>query len=128
MNSNNFNQLNLPAGVQRIFWLVLIVWILGATSLGSFVVKSLLFVIGLVTVLPVVGFFGLQWWLRSNLVQSQCPVCQHELSGFTGQPTQCPNCGEALRAEAGQFKRVAEPGVIDVDVVEVTASVVDDSD
>ncbi len=128
MDSNNLNQLNLPPSVKRIFWLVLVVWILGATSLGSFVVKSLLFVIGLMTLLPVVGFVGLQWWLKSNLVQSQCPVCQHEFTGFTSQATQCPNCGEALQVEAGKFKRVAQPGVIDVEVVEVVAAVVEDSE
>lgn len=125
---NNFNQINLPAGVQRILWLLLIVWVLGATSFGSFVMKSVLFVMALLTVLPVVGFFGLQWWLKSNLVQSQCPVCQHEFSGFNGQTTQCPSCGEMLQIEAGKFKRMAEPGVIDVDVVEVSASVVEDAD
>jgi ribosomal protein S27E len=125
---NNFNQINLPAGVQRILWLLLIVWVLGATSFGSFVMKSVLFVMALLTVLPVVGFFGLQWWLKSNLVQSQCPVCQHEFNGFNGQTTQCPSCGEMLQIEAGKFKRMAEPGVIDVDVVEVSASVVEDAD
>jgi ribosomal protein S27E len=125
---NNFNQINLPAGVQRILWLLLIAWVLGATSFGSFVMKSVLFVMALLTVLPVVGFFGLQWWLKSNLVQSQCPVCQHEFSGFNGQTTQCPSCGEMLQIEAGKFKRMAEPGVIDVDVVEVSASVVEDAD
>jgi ribosomal protein S27E len=125
---NNFNQINLPAGVQRILWLLLIAWVLGATSFGSFVMKSVLFVMALLTVLPVVGFFGLQWWLKSNLVQSQCPVCQHEFSGFNGQTIQCPSCGEMLQIEAGKFKRMAEPGVIDVDVVEVSASVVEDAD
>jgi hypothetical protein len=125
---NNFNQLNLPAGVQRLLWLLLIVWVLGATSFGSFVMKSVLFVMALLTVLPVVGFFGLKWWLKSNLVQSQCPVCQHEFSGLNGQTAQCPSCGEMLQIEAGKFRRMAEPGVIDVDVVEVSASVVEDSD
>jgi hypothetical protein len=128
MDSQKFNQLNLPSGVQRILWLLLIVWVLGATSFGSFVMKSLLFVVGLMALLPVVGFIGLQWWLKSNLVASQCPVCQHEFTGFTGQPTQCPNCGEAIQVEAGKFKRMAAPGVIDVDVVEVTASVIEEAD
>jgi hypothetical protein len=121
MQSDNLNPLNLPAGVRRILWLLLIVWVLGATSLGKFVFESVLFVIVLLTLVPVVGFFGLQWWVKSNLVQDACPVCHTEFSGLNGQSTQCPNCGEGVQVTAGKFKRMAEPGVIDVEVVDVTA-------
>ncbi len=122
MNSNNFKQLNLSAGVRQVIWLLLIFWLLSVG--GGFLLRSFVFILGLVIVTPVVGFFGLQWWLRKNLVQDNCPVCQQEFTGFNNQSMACPNCGEALQVTNQQFQRVAEDGVIDIAAIEVVSSTV----
>ncbi len=122
MNSNNFKQLNLSAGVRQVIWLLLIFWLL--TVGGGFLLRSFVFILGLVIVTPVVGFFGLQWWLRKNLVQDSCPVCQQEFTGFNNQSMVCPNCGEALQVTNKQFQRVAQDGVIDIAAIEVVSSTV----
>ncbi|NJN49335.1 MAG: hypothetical protein HC805_05600 [Alkalinema sp. RL_2_19] len=126
MYSNNFKQLNLSAGVRQILWLLLIFWLLSIG--GGFLLRGFVFILGLIVVAPVVGFFGLQWWLRSNVVQSECPVCQHAFTGLNNQTMACPNCGESIQVVNKQFQRVAEDGVIDIAAVEVSASVVEESE
>lgn len=126
MSSNNFKQLNLSAGMRQVLWLLLIVWLLSVG--GGFVLRGFVFILGLIIVAPVVGFFGLQWWLRRNLVQDSCPVCQQEFTGFNGQELACPSCGEALQVHDGKFQRLAQDGVIDIDAVEINASVVVESE
>ena len=69
---------------------------------------------------PVIAWFGFRWWLKRNLVEDQCPVCSYELTGFNGTESRCPSCGEPLKVEGGQFKRLTPPGTIDVDAVEVS--------
>jgi hypothetical protein len=120
MNSNYFKQLNLSAGVRQVIWLLLIFWLLSVS--GGFLLRSFVFILGLVVVTPVVGFFGLQWWLRTNLVQDSCPVCQQAFTGFNNQTMACPNCGEALQVANKQFQRVAQDGVIDIAAIEVVSS------
>ncbi len=122
MNSNNFKQLNLSAGVRQVIWLLLIFWLLSVG--GGFLLRSFVFILGLVIVTPVVGFFGLQWWLRKNLVQDRCPVCLQEFTGFNNQSMACPNCGEALQVTNKQFQRVAQDGVIDIAAIEVISRTV----
>jgi hypothetical protein len=122
MNSNNFKQLNLSAGVRQVLWLVLIFWLLSVG--GGFLLRSFVFILGLLIVTPVVGFVGLQWWLRTNLVQGTCPVCQHEFAGFKGQPIDCPSCGTSLQVVNQQFQRAAQDGVIDIAAVEIVSSAV----
>ncbi|MBE9032139.1 hypothetical protein IQ266_20580 [filamentous cyanobacterium LEGE 11480] len=123
MYSNNFKQLNLSAGVRQILWLLLIFWLLSIG--GGFLLRGFVFILGLIIVAPVIGFFGLQWWLRSNVVQSECPVCQHEFTGLKNQTLDCPSCGESLQVNDKKFQRIAQDGVIDIDAVEVNASVVE---
>jgi hypothetical protein len=128
MDANNFNlkQLNLSAGVRRVIWLVLIFWLLSVG--GGFLLRGFVFILGLLIVTPVVGFFGLQWWLRTNVVQSACPVCQHQFSGFNGQTMDCPSCGASLQVTHQTFQRLAEDGVIDIAAVAVSATVVEESE
>jgi predicted RNA-binding Zn-ribbon protein involved in translation (DUF1610 family) len=108
-------------------WLVTLgtIWLLGSVGLG-WLVKSFLFLIGLVVITPVVGFFGLRWWISRTLVQDTCPVCQHEFSALNNSQAQCPNCGETLSVSNMQFQRPTSPGTIDVQAVDVTAQVVED--
>lgn len=109
------------------FWLTLaaIIWLLGSIGLG-WLVKSLVFLFGLLLVLPIIGFLGLQWWLRRNLIQDQCPVCHFQLSGINNTQMRCPNCNEALKIENRHFQRLTPPGTIDVQAVEVSAQTVED--
>ena len=126
MYSNNFKQLNLSAGMRQVLWLLLIFWLLSLG--GGILLRGFVFILGLIIVAPVVGFFGLQWWLRKNVVQSTCPVCQHESTGLNGQTMACPSCGETLQVQDGKFQRIAQDGVIDIDAVEINASVVEESE
>jgi predicted RNA-binding Zn-ribbon protein involved in translation (DUF1610 family) len=103
-------------------WLVLlgIACVLVSIGLG-WVVKSFLIVVGLLLLTPVVGFFVLQWWLKRNLIEDKCPVCQYEFTALNQTQFQCANCGEPLKIEEGQFSRLTPPGTIDVTAVEVSS-------
>lgn len=104
-------------------WLTLIVMGLLLTSVGlGWVVNSLLIVLALALILPAIALVGAQWWLRRNLVEDQCPVCQYPFTGFNGTMSRCPSCGEPLKIEKGKFQRITPPGTIDVDAVDVDAS------
>nr|WP_228037664.1 hypothetical protein [Nodosilinea sp. LEGE 06152] len=102
-------------------WLTLIavVWLLGAVGLG-WLVKSLAVLVVLLVAAPVLGFIGLRFWLRRNLVQGSCPVCSTAMTGIKGADTRCLNCGTALHTEIDGFSRVAEAGTIDITAVDVT--------
>ena len=104
-------------------WLTLILGGLLLTSAGlGWVVNSLLIVIGLMLILPPIALFGIQWWLRRNLVEDECPVCQYQFTGFNGTMSRCPNCSEPLKIEKGKFQRITPPGTIDVEAVDVDSS------
>jgi hypothetical protein len=110
-------------------WLttIVVIWLLGFIGLG-WLVKSFLFLIGFFTIVPVVAFFGLQWWLTRNLVQGNCPVCQEGLTALKNAQLNCPSCGESLRSAGRTFERISSPGTIDVQAVEVMSQVIDDDD
>lgn len=75
---------------------------------------------------PVLLFAGLQLWLRWQLVTAACPVCGFEFSSLNNTQTQCPACGEMLMVRDRQFQRLAPPGTIDVQAVEISHSVIED--
>lgn len=97
-----------------------IIWLLGSVGLG-WLVNSFLILIGLLFLTPVIAFVGFRWWLQRNLIQNQCPVCRAEFPGLNKTQVQCPNCGEPLKVEQGNFHRLTPPGTIDVQAVEVSA-------
>lgn len=116
---------------SRIFWLnnsglgcfltlLLLGLLLGSVGLG-WIVNSILIFFALLLLLPAIAFWGLRWWLGRNLVESQCPVCNYQFTGFNGAECRCPNCEEALKVEGGCFTRLTPPGTIDVEAVEVSA-------
>jgi Zn finger protein HypA/HybF involved in hydrogenase expression len=111
--------LKLPA-VSNWLVMLLIACVLVSIGLG-WVVKSILIVFGFLLLTPVVAFFGLQWWLKRNLIEGNCPVCQHEFTALNQTQCQCPNCGEPLKIEQGHFNRLTPPGTIDVTAVEVSS-------
>lgn len=108
-------------------WLTLLVIIslLGSVGLG-WLVNSFLIFVGLLLLTPVLAFAGFRWWLQRNLVQNNCPVCRYEFTGLNRTQLQCPNCGEPLKVEQGQFSRLTPPGTIDVQAVEVPTQIVED--
>jgi hypothetical protein len=122
MNSPDFKQLNLSSGFRQVLWLLLIFWLLSVG--GGFLLRSFVFILGLMIVTPVVGFFGLKWWLKVNLIPGTCPVCQHEFTALNNQAVACPNCESPLQIVQKQFQRVAQDGVIDIAAVEVVSSTV----
>lgn len=126
MNQDSLKNMQIGmAGISRLLLPFFLVWVLGAIGLG-WLVKSLLILFGLILLAPILAFFGFRWWLKRNLVQSQCPVCNFEFVGLNKTEFQCPNCGEPLRVEQGHFNRMVPPGTIDVSAVEVSARQIED--
>lgn len=119
-NFSKIAQLNL-SGIGC--WLTLILGALLLTSVGlGWVVNSVMIVLGIMIILPVIALVGVQWWLKRNLVEDECPVCQYQFTGFNGTMSRCPNCSEPLKIENGKFQRITPPGTIDVEAVDVDAS------
>lgn len=100
-------------------WLTLlaVIWLLA--SFGGWLINSLLIIVGLLFFAPILVFFGFRWWLQYNLVSDRCPVCRYEFSGLKNTQLQCPNCGEQLLVQQGQFRRFTPEGTIDVTAVEL---------
>jgi endogenous inhibitor of DNA gyrase (YacG/DUF329 family) len=99
------------------FWLttMLVFWAFSAIGLG-WLVNSFFILIGFVTVVPVVAFFGLQWWIKRSIVTADCPICDTTFNASRSSQFQCPNCGEPLQEQQNKFVRLTPPGTIDVDV------------
>lgn len=108
------------AGASRLLLPFAILWLLGAIGLG-WLVKSFLILIGLILIAPIVAFLGFQWWLKRNLIESACPVCQYEFMSLNQAEFSCPNCSEPLKADNGEFHRLTPPGTIDISAVEIPA-------
>jgi ribosomal protein S27E len=108
-------------------WASVILGIFLVTSLGlGWVIKGFVISLGLLLVIPMIAFWGLQWWLKRKLVQAQCPVCSYEFTGFKQTEFNCPSCGEALQVESTGFSRITPPGTIDVDAIEVAVKTIEE--
>ncbi|MEM7556715.1 MAG: hypothetical protein AAF378_21975 [Cyanobacteria bacterium P01_A01_bin.84] len=116
LKSSQFNLTSLRP------WLTIlaIVWLLGSVGL-SWLVNSLLIIFAIMLLVPIIGFIGFRWWLQRNLVTDNCPVCAYELAGLNKTQVQCPNCGEQLLVEQGNFQRITPEGTIDITAVEINA-------
>jgi len=126
MNQNDMTRLSFNlSGIG--FWLTIfaVIWLLGSVGLG-WLVKSVAILLVLIAIAPVIAFMVFRWWLRRNLVESDCPVCQYTTVGLNGTQLRCPNCSEPLKVEQGQFLRLTPPGTVDVQAVEVSAQVIED--
>ena len=118
----------LGAGLRRLLWIALFVWILGSLGLG-WLLKAVGALVVLLIALPIVGVIFGFWWIRKNIAVGECPACGYPVNGVNGSQLACPNCGEGLRVENLQFIRLATEGTIDVmavDVVDVDRRVVND--
>jgi Zn finger protein HypA/HybF involved in hydrogenase expression len=120
----------------KLFWLndssvscgltiFLVALLLGSVGLG-WVVNGFLILLALAIFVPAIAFWGFRWWLKSNLVEDQCPACSYEFTGFNRTECRCPNCGEPLKVEAGRFQRLTPPGTIDVEAIEVSVQQLED--
>ncbi len=121
--NNRFNQLLQynTSGLGCWLTIILLALFLGSVGLG-WIVNSFLILLGFLLLLPIVTLWGVQWWLKRNLIQDKCPVCNYEFTGFKNTEFNCPNCNEPLQVVSGEFHRITPPGTIDVNAVEVTAS------
>lgn len=126
MNFNSFRgvQLNL-SNLRPWVALLLGIWLMLTIGLG-WLVKSLLILIGLILVVPLLALVGVNWWLKRNLIEDRCPVCHYDFAAINGAEVRCPNCTELLVIEKGHFHRLAPPGTVDVEAIEVTAQQVED--
>ena len=98
-------------------------------SLGlGWVVNGFLILLGVVAVTPIIGLWILRWWDQRNVIEDQCPVCSYEFTGFKGVNSSCPNCGETLEVKDGKFQRITPPGIVDVEVVDVSVKQFDEPD
>jgi len=119
--NQNFNQLQVRfPGLGC--WLFVLggVWLLGAIGLSG-VVKSIAALVLFVILAPVLAIFGLQFWVKRNLVNGNCPVCDQTLAGLKNSNLVCPSCSTELIATAEGFERTAADGVIDIQAVDVQA-------
>lgn len=108
-------------------WTSLILVAVIVTLVGfKWVINGFLILLALLLVSPVLAFWGLQWWLKRNLVQDACPVCNYEFTGFKQTEFRCPSCGETLRVTGDSFTRFTPPGTIDVNAIEVSANAIEE--
>jgi hypothetical protein len=109
-------------------WLTAILFslLLGAVGLG-WLVNGFLILLAFLSIAPVIGWYALQWWVRSKLAIDRCPVCSYEFTGFNNTECRCPNCGEPLKIAKGRFERITLPGTIDINAIEVPVQVLEES-
>lgn len=124
MNQNPKVQFS-DSGLTCLVAFLLIAFLLGSIGLG-WLVNGLLIAFLVVLLLPALGWLVFRWWLQRNLVESQCPICRYEFTGFRGTECQCPNCKESLKVEGKQFVRLTPPGTIEVEAVEVQSKTLED--
>ena len=126
--NQNFNQLQgrFP---QLGCWVFLLIsfWVVGAIGITG-ILKSIFALVLFLLLAPVLGFWALQFWVKRNLVEGSCPVCNQPLTGLKKMKIPCPSCGTEVMATDDGFERVSAAGVIDVQVVDTQTSVVDVSD
>lgn len=119
---STFNQSGLGCGLTILAGALL----LSAIGLQA-VVNSIAILILMMILTPLVGLSVFRWWLKRKLVESECPVCHYEFTGFDGQECRCPNCGEVLLVTDGKFRRPTPPGTIDVDAVDISVNALEES-
>lgn len=126
MKELNFKNLQFNlAEVSRLLLPFAVIWLLGAIGLG-WIVKSLLILFSFLLIAPILAFVGFRWWLKRNLIQASCPVCQYEFVSLNQSEFSCPNCNEPLKAEGTHFTRMVPPGTIDVNAIEVSVQQIEE--
>lgn len=122
--NQNFNQLQVRfPGLGCWVFVLGAAWLLGAVGLSG-IIKSIAVLVLIVMLAPVLAFFGLQFWLKRNLVNEGCPVCDQTLTGLRGAKVICPSCSTELVATSDGFERTATEGVIDIQAVDIQSSAI----
>ncbi len=106
--------------------LIVLGLLLGTVGL-QWVVNGFLIFIAFLIITPIIGFWIFRWWLKRNIVEDSCPVCDYTFSGFNNAQCRCPNCGELLQVHGGHFERLTPEGTIDVNAVDVSVKRIDDN-
>lgn len=119
--NQNFNQLQVRfPGLGCWVFALIAFWVIGAIGIKG-VLGSIAVLILFLVLAPVLAFVALQFWIKRNLTQGNCPVCEQPLTGLSNTQVSCPNCGTEVSATADGFERVASEGVIDIQAVDVQA-------
>lgn len=120
--NQNFNQLQVRfPGLGCWLFILGAVWLIGAIGIGG-LIKSVFALVLFVVLAPVLAFLALQFWVKRNLVNGSCPVCDQTLAGLKNSQMPCPNCGTNLAVTADGFERSAPEGVIDIQAVDIQAT------
>ncbi|MEM9087843.1 MAG: hypothetical protein AAGC93_03770 [Cyanobacteria bacterium P01_F01_bin.53] len=126
--NQNFNQLQVRfPGLGCWVFILGSAWLIGAIGLTG-IIKASLVVILLLFLAPVMAFLALQFWVKRNLIEGNCPACEQSLTGLKNSKMPCVSCGTELSVTSEGFERFASDGVIDVQAVDIQASTVDLSD
>ena len=113
------------SGIGCFLSLIIIGLLLSAVGL-KWVINSFLILICLLIITPILVVWGFRWWLKRNLVEDNCPVCNYHFIGFNNNNCSCPNCGERLEVKLGVFHRITPEGTIDIYAVEVSSRLIED--
>ncbi|MEL6160464.1 MAG: hypothetical protein AAFQ40_14035 [Cyanobacteria bacterium J06623_5] len=125
--NQNFNQLQVRfPGLGCWVFILIAAWVLGAIGITG-ILKSIFAVALFLVLAPVLAFAALQFWIRRNLVEGNCPVCEQPLTSLKNLKMPCPNCGTEVTVTAEGFQRTAAEGVIDIQAVDVQSSTVETS-
>ncbi|BAQ63485.1 hypothetical protein [Geminocystis sp. NIES-3709] len=113
------------SGFGCLLTFVIVSLVLGSIGL-QWVVNGFLIFIALLIITPIIGIWGFRWWLKRNLIEDECPVCNYSFTALNNTDCRCPNCGELLRVENHQFIREIPPGTIEVDAIEVSSKILEE--
>ncbi|MEL6816137.1 MAG: hypothetical protein AAFP03_15215, partial [Cyanobacteria bacterium J06598_3] len=117
--NQNFNQLQVRfPGLGCWIFVLIAFWVVGAIGITG-ILKSIFALVLFLVLAPVLAFFGLQFWIKRNLIQGNCPVCEQPLTSLKTVDIACPNCGTQVTVGDNGFERVAGEGVIDIQAMDV---------
>ena len=123
--NQNFNQMQVRfPGLGCWLFILGAAWLLGAIGLSG-IVKSIFALVAFLVLAPVVVLLIARFWLKRNLVEGDCPVCDQSLTSLKNVKLTCPSCSTTLMTTEEGFDRFAPEGVIDVQAVDVQSSSVD---
>ena len=123
--NQNFNQMQVRfPGLGCWLFVLGAAWLLGAIGLGG-IVKSIFALVLFLVLTPVIVLVIARFWIKKNLVEGNCPVCEQSLTSLKSVKLACPNCTTQLMTTEDGFERFAPDGVIDVQAVDIKGASVD---
>ncbi|MGB3765459.1 MAG: hypothetical protein WA947_02785 [Phormidesmis sp.] len=123
--NQNFNQMRVRfPGLGCWIFVLGGAWLLGAIGLSG-IVKSIFALVLFLVLTPVIVLIVARFWIKRNLVEGACPICDQSLTSIKNVKMACPNCTTQLMTTEEGFERFAPEGVIDVQAVDIQGSSVD---